>query len=99
MGFLRSALVGAMLKVQLHSVLKFTVSGLVCPLTQITAAFHLHPLSLSFSGDPVRDLEYEKQIQTPGYIIPEIIKNFLIHFQKCVSDGNLYEIQHAYENG
>jgi translation initiation factor 3 subunit L len=54
---------------------------------------------LLFVGDPVRDLEYEKNYQTPNYIIPEVIKNFLVHFQKCVEDRNLYEIQNAYENG
>jgi len=54
----------------------------------------------SHTGDPVRDMEYEKQYQTPpSYIIPEVIKNFLVHFQKCIEDGNLYEIQNAYENG
>ena len=47
----------------------------------------------------MRDLEYEKQYQAPSYIIPEVIKNFLVHFKKCIDDGNLYEIQNAYENG
>ncbi|XP_067671380.1 eukaryotic translation initiation factor 3 subunit L-like isoform X1 [Haliotis asinina] len=50
------------------------------------------------TGDPRQDLEYERQYQQ-SYIVPELIKNFLVHFQKCINDCNLYEIQNAYESG
>lgn len=53
------------------------------------------------TGDPRQDLEYERahQQQSSSFIVPEIIKNFLTYFQKCINDGNLFEIQNAYENG
>lgn len=46
-------------------------------------------------GDPE---EYDRQFQK-SYIIPEMIKNFLLYFQKSITDLNIYEIQNAYENG
>ncbi|CAG2221141.1 EIF3L [Mytilus edulis] len=54
-----------------------------------------------YKGDPRQDLEYERQYaqQTPSYIVPDVIKNFLMVFQKAINDQNLYEIQNAYENG
>ncbi|XP_052069972.1 eukaryotic translation initiation factor 3 subunit L-like [Mytilus californianus] len=53
------------------------------------------------TGDPRQDLEYERQYaqQTSSYIVPDVIKNFLMVFQKAINDQNLYEIQNAYENG
>lgn len=55
------------------------------------------------TGDPRQDLEYEnqyrEQFQQQRYIIPEVIKNFLNYFQKCINDQNIFEIQNAYENG
>ncbi|XP_023931619.1 eukaryotic translation initiation factor 3 subunit L-like, partial [Lingula anatina] len=51
------------------------------------------------TGDPRQDLEYERQYQQSTYIVPEVIKNFLVYFQKCVHEQNLFEIQNAYENG
>ena len=53
-----------------------------------------------FLGDPRQDLEYERQYaQQTSYIVPDVIKNFLLVFQKAVNDQNLFEIQNAYENG
>jgi len=43
------------------------------------------------------DMDYDRPQK--NYIIPEVIKNFLLYFQKSISDQNLYEIQNAYENG
>jgi len=43
------------------------------------------------------DMDYDRPQK--NYIIPEVIKNFLMYFQKSISDQNLYEIQNAYENG
>ena len=52
------------------------------------------------TGDPRQDLEYERQYaQQTSYIVPDVIKNFLLVFQKAVNDQNLFEIQNAYENG
>ncbi|XP_064594734.1 eukaryotic translation initiation factor 3 subunit L-like [Liolophura sinensis] len=53
----------------------------------------------SHTGDPRQDLEYERQYQQQTYIVPEVIKNFLTYFQKCIKEQNLFEIQHSYENG
>ena len=44
-----------------------------------------------------RDMDYDQPQK--NYIIPEVIKNFLLYFQKSITDQNLYEIQNAYENG
>ena len=44
-------------------------------------------------------MEYDRQYMQKSYIIPEMIKNFLVYFQKSINDQNLYEIQNAYENG
>nr|KAG5713471.1 hypothetical protein BaRGS_025019 [Batillaria attramentaria] len=49
-------------------------------------------------GDPRQDLEYERQYQS-SYIVPEVIKNFLLFMQKCINDQNLFEVQNCYENG
>ncbi len=43
--------------------------------------------------------QYREQYQQQRYIIPEVIKNFLTYFQKCINEQNVYEIQNAYENG
>jgi len=43
------------------------------------------------------DMDYDRPQK--NYIIPEVIKNFLLYFQKSIADQNLYEIQNAYENG
>ena len=43
------------------------------------------------------DMDYGRTQK--NYIIPEVIKNFLLYFQKSINDQNLYEIQNAYENG
>jgi len=43
------------------------------------------------------DMDYDRPQK--NYIIPEVIKNFLLYFQKSITDQNLYEIQNAYENG
>jgi len=53
----------------------------------------------SHTGDPNRDLEYERQYREQSFIIPEIIKNFLTYFQKSINEQNLFEIQKAYETG
>lgn len=53
----------------------------------------------SHTGDPSRDLEYERQYLQQSYIVPEIIKNFLSFFQKSINEQNLFEIQKAYETG
>ncbi|KAK6169059.1 hypothetical protein SNE40_020183 [Patella caerulea] len=53
----------------------------------------------SHTGDPQQDLEYERQYHSSSFIVPEVIKNFLLKFQGHILDQNLYEIQDAYENG
>ncbi|PVD37619.1 hypothetical protein C0Q70_00215 [Pomacea canaliculata] len=50
------------------------------------------------TGDPRQDLEYERQYQS-SYIVPEVIKNFLLFTQKCINEQNLFEVQNCYENG
>lgn len=52
-----------------------------------------------FTGDPRQDLEYERQYQPQSYIVPEVIKSFIIYFHKVITEQNLYEIQNSYENG
>ena len=49
-------------------------------------------------GDPRQDMEYERQFQS-SYIVPEVIKNFLIFFQKSINEQVLFEVQNCYENG
>lgn len=53
------------------------------------------------TGDPRQDMEYERQYHTTQstFIVPDVIKNFLIYFRKCVKEQNLFGIQDAYENG
>ncbi|XP_041363691.1 eukaryotic translation initiation factor 3 subunit L-like [Gigantopelta aegis] len=51
------------------------------------------------TGDPRLDQEYEQRYQQTSYIVPEVIKNFLVQFQKVINEQNLLEIQNAYENG
>ncbi|XP_060581298.1 eukaryotic translation initiation factor 3 subunit L-like [Ruditapes philippinarum] len=53
------------------------------------------------TGDPRQDMEYERQYQSTQstFIVPDVIKNFLTYFRKCVKDQNVYGIQDAYENG
>jgi len=52
-----------------------------------------------FAGDPRQDLEYERHYASHSYIVPEVIKNFLLHFQQVIKEQNLLEIQNNYENG
>ncbi|BFZ03287.1 hypothetical protein BsWGS_06326 [Bradybaena similaris] len=54
---------------------------------------------MSHTGDPRQDLEYERQYVSHGYIVPEVIKNFLLYFQKYINQQDLLEIQNSYENG
>lgn len=53
------------------------------------------------TGDPRQDMEYERQYQSTQstFIVPDVIKNFLTYFRKCIKDQNVYGIQDAYENG
>ncbi|KAL5019120.1 hypothetical protein ScPMuIL_004842 [Solemya velum] len=51
------------------------------------------------TGDPRQDLEYERQYQPQSYIVPEVIKSFIVYFHKVITEQNLYEIQNSYENG
>merc|ERR1719422_1656206 len=51
------------------------------------------------TGDPRQDMEYERHYGGQSYIVPEVIKNFLLYFQQCIKDQNLPEIQNQYENG
>ena len=45
-------------------------------------------------------MEFERQYQTQStFIIPDVIKNFLTYFRKCIKEQNVYGIQDAYENG
>lgn len=46
-----------------------------------------------------QDADYERHHMQKNYIIPEVIKSFLIYFQKSINDQNVFEIQNAYENG
>ena len=50
------------------------------------------------AGDPRQDMEYERQYQS-SYIVPEVIKNFLVFFQKSINEQVLAEVQNCYENG
>ncbi|KAK3789156.1 hypothetical protein RRG08_001549 [Elysia crispata] len=54
---------------------------------------------MSHTGDPRQDMEYERHYATQSYIVPEVIKNFLIYFQKVINQRDLLEIQNSYENG
>ena len=63
-------------------------------LLQCTCSF---VLCLS-KGDPLQDLEYSQQYQS-DYIVPEVIKNFLIFFQKSIDVNDMSEILNCYENG
>lgn len=40
----------------------------------------------------------EEPHYTKNYIIPEVIKKFLLYFKKVVGEQNIYEIQNAYGN-
>ncbi|KAL8567654.1 Eukaryotic translation initiation factor 3 subunit L [Nucella lapillus] len=51
------------------------------------------------TGDPRQDMEYERQYQSTSYIVPEVIKNFLVFFQKSITDQNVFEVQNCYESG
>jgi len=51
------------------------------------------------TGDPRMDAEFEYQATQKNFIIPEVIKNFLTYFQKCIHDQNVFDVQNAYENG
>ena len=56
----------------------------------------------SHTGDPRQDMEYERHYgrdSGQSYIVPEVIKNFLLYFQQCIKEQNLPEIQNQYENG
>ncbi|XP_002736781.1 eukaryotic translation initiation factor 3 subunit L [Saccoglossus kowalevskii] len=52
------------------------------------------------TGDPRQDLAYERQYEqtVPSYIIPEVIKNFIHFFHKCINEGNLFEVNNLYES-
>jgi len=54
---------------------------------------------MGHTGDPRQDLEYERHYASQSYIVPEVIKNFLLYFQQCIKEQNLAEIQNQYENG
>ncbi|KAK2171576.1 hypothetical protein NP493_1041g01018 [Ridgeia piscesae] len=43
--------------------------------------------------------DFDQQYQNKTFIMPDVIKNFLIYFHKCITEQNVYEIQNAYENG
>ena len=46
------------------------------------------------------DMEYEEHYkQQQKYIIPEVIRKFLIHFQTVVNEQNVHEIHNDYETG
>nr|CAB3241727.1 eukaryotic translation initiation factor 3 subunit L-like [Phallusia mammillata] len=50
---------------------------------------------LGHTGDPTRDLEYERHRQS----VPEPVLKYLQFFQKAISEQNIYEIENYYENG
>ena len=50
------------------------------------------------SLNPHKDKEFEQRYPQ-AYIVPEVIRDFLTYFQKCITEQNLFEIQDAYENG
>lgn len=54
---------------------------------------------MSHTGDPRQDMEYERHYAAHSYIVPEVIKNFLVYFQKVINQRDLLEIQNSYENG
>ena len=67
----------------------------------LTCQFTIKGKKIS-SGDPRQDAEYERnwgKDSGSGFIVPEVIKNFLLYFQQCIKDQNLPEIQNQYENG
>ena len=43
--------------------------------------------------------DFDNQYQNKTFIMPDVIKNFLIYFHKCITEQNVHEIQNAYENG
>ncbi|XP_014663117.1 PREDICTED: eukaryotic translation initiation factor 3 subunit L-like [Priapulus caudatus] len=49
------------------------------------------------TGDPRQDIEYERQYAS-SYHVPDLVRSFIVYFQKVIKDGNLYEISNAYEN-
>ncbi|KAH9491887.1 Eukaryotic translation initiation factor 3 subunit L [Bulinus truncatus] len=54
---------------------------------------------MSHTGDPRQDIEYDRHYPTHSYIVPEVIKNFLLYFQKCINTKDLLEIEKSYDNG
>lgn len=70
-----------------------------CNCTACCIAYSNNIVSYLMSGDPRQDLEYERQYVSHGYIVPEVIKNFLLYFQKYINQQDLLEIQNSYENG
>ncbi|GFO02337.1 eukaryotic translation initiation factor 3 subunit l [Plakobranchus ocellatus] len=54
---------------------------------------------MSHTGDPRQDMEYERHYSSQSYIVPEVIKNFLLYFQKVINQQDLIEIQNSYEDG
>jgi len=48
------------------------------------------------TGDPARDIEFERN-ERSGFIIAGPIKEFLLQFQKAIAEQNVFEIQKAYE--
>lgn len=45
------------------------------------------------TGDPQLDSEYNRQM----YMMPEVVKNFLVYFRNAVSEGSVFELQNLYE--
>ncbi|XP_074647288.1 eukaryotic translation initiation factor 3 subunit L-like [Tubulanus polymorphus] len=55
---------------------------------------YVTPYGSKYDGDYGYDGRDDRH---QSYIIPEVIKRFLTDFQRCINEGNLYEIQKAYE--
>ncbi|GJQ68323.1 hypothetical protein Trydic_g16918 [Trypoxylus dichotomus] len=45
------------------------------------------------TGDPQLDNEYNRQM----YMMPEVVKNFLVYFRNAVNEGSVFELQNLYE--
>ena len=46
------------------------------------------------TGDPMRDLEYERI----AYTVPDQVKKFIQYFRDMITEGNVYEVNNMYEN-
>lgn len=49
------------------------------------------------SGDPILDLEYERQSYSTVKV-PEVVEKFLLYFRNSINEGLVNEIQNLYEN-